>query len=210
MNRSITIGVIITVLMFCSVPVFATTLTANLTADDTFSMYISTADNVLGTLIGSDPQSYGSFSSPESFTTALTSGTYYIHIVAKDIYGGWAAFLGDFSLSDSDYKFVNGTQHILTNIDNWKVYVDSFGGTQGTVKSQGKNGIWPWYGPITNISTDAEWIWSDATLTEGDTVYFSTTISVNSPTSAVPEPSTCILLGAGLAGFGYMRRRNKM
>ena len=38
---------------------------------------------------------------------------------------------------------------------------------------------------------------------------FTNNLSFNVTTNAVPEPSTILLLGAGLAGVGFMRRRFK-
>jgi len=95
----------------------ATTLSGNLTADNLFDAYISTDDNVLGTLITSGI----SWPTTVSFSgQALTAGvTNYLHIVATD-QGKPDMFIGSFSLSDSLFHFANATQNLLTNATDWR------------------------------------------------------------------------------------------
>ncbi|MBR0725072.1 PEPxxWA-CTERM sorting domain-containing protein [Bradyrhizobium manausense] len=190
----------------------AATLTGNLTADNQFSVYISTNDSSIGTLLtqGNNwPTTY-------SFSTNLTSGTYYLHVVGDNFFGpanmaggNPDAFLGQFSLT-GNYVFSNGSQSLLTNTTNWRAS-DATGGAvnwsapSGTPISYGTNGgsnIWTNNNggqPLSNISTSAQWIWSSPDLT-GE-MFLSTTIS------AVPEPSTWAMMIFGFLGVGFLAYR---
>lgn len=178
----------------------ATTMTTHMTADDAFQLYISTDDSTLGTLVGSHAWWYDT----QTFNLTLTNGvTNYIHIVAWDLYGGPTALLGDFTVSDSNFKFANNSQDLVTNTVDWKVYTDGFGGTLGTLVSYGVNNSSPTWGTMSGISSDANWIW-DASHEQR---YFSTAIYVNS--TAVPEPTTMLLFGTGIAGLATVARRKR-
>ncbi len=177
-------------------PASATTLSGAVNVDNQFTLYVSADDSVLGTAVlsGTDwPTTY------VLAATTLGSGTQYLHMVATDL-GAPAAFLGEFSLSDSGYKFANGTQHLLTNTADWTVRVSGFGDADQTPVSRGLNGVGPW-GLRTGVSSGATWIWS-ADLCGSCTRYFSTEI-----TSAVPEPETYALMLSGLALVGAAVRR---
>lgn len=196
----------------------ATSISASMTVDNAFYAYISTDDSVRGTLIGSGnnwPTTFG-------FSGALTSGVNnYLHIVAIN-YGGPGAFIGQFSLSDTAFKFANGTQSLLTHATNttdWRVRYASSNGTVAeqpwvmpngtdTVFSLGLDGTSPW-GFRPGISDAAAFIWGStanslcATTGNHCTVSFSTTIFAD----AVPAPVSLALVGLGLIGLGALRRR---
>jgi hypothetical protein len=121
---------------------------------------------VLGTLVSSGN------SWPTTFTlsSALTAGvTNYLHIEAIN-YGGPAIFIGDFTLSDTGFKFANGSQTLLTDTTDWsgsynngnsdpsqqQTWIQPTGG----VTSFGTNGAGPW-GTLSNISSSAQFIWPD-------------------------------------------------
>lgn len=171
----------------------ATTLSVNMTVDDTFNTYISTSDAVLGTLIGS-----GTFwGTTESFSSLLTPAvTNYIHVVAVDN-APPAMFIGDFSLSDTGFMFANGTQLLVTDTANWGVSSSGFGGAYSTPLDLGPQGTSPW-GTFAGINSGARYIWSETPACGDCTRYFSAAIT---PTAAagVPEPTTFALFIAGLA-----------
>lgn len=177
----------------------ATTLSGNLTADDAFTAYLSTDDSVAGTLLVSG----SSWPSAQSFSTTLTSGnTYYLHIAAKDVFGAPSAFLGSFSLSDTNFTFGNGTQTLASNSINWEVSATGFGLAYSTpYDGFGANGVGPW-GTMSSIASDARWIWTGPSGTVGE-AYFTTTIT------AVPEPETYAMLLAGLGLLGFTRSRKE-
>jgi len=178
----------------------ATNITANFTVDDALNAYISTSDATLGTLVGSGPNSWFT---TYTFTAALTPGvTNYLHIVASDVFGLPSMFVGDFTLSDTGFHFSNGTQFLITDTTHWGASVTGFGGAYSTPLDEGVNGTSPW-GLRPGINASARLIWLDPV--GGATRYFSTTITPN--VAGVPEPSSVLLLGAGLVLFSIGRRK---
>ncbi|MCB5184033.1 PEP-CTERM sorting domain-containing protein [Methylobacillus gramineus] len=189
-----------TVCMLLASNVHATSLSGNLTADNEFKLYISTDADVLGTLIAIG----NNWSSTFSFSNApLVAGQdYFLQVVATD-WGRPEAFIGEFSLSDSGFIFANGTQHLLTNVNDWAAGngpASSWEAPTGTPVDHGNNGSSPW-GSVSNISSEARWIWAPE-YGEG-TAYFSTQLI-----AAIPEPSSYALMLAGLALVGFAGRKS--
>ena len=173
----------------------ATNLTSALNVDNLFTLYVSTDDSVLGTFVGTGndwPTTY-------SFTTALTAGVdNYIHVVATD-QGGPGAFLGEFTLSNADFAFANGTQTLVTDTTHWKQRLTGFGGVDNTPVSGGVNGVSPW-GLRSGVGAGATWL----SYESGTTTYFTTRITSLAP---VPEPGTWALMISGLGLLGFAARR---
>ncbi len=111
----------------------------------------------------------------------MTGSTTFLQVVAID-QGTPGAFLGEFTLSDTGYRFANGTQQLLTNTVDWTVREESFGDAGQSPVSRGVNGASPW--GTRSVSSSAEWIWS-SDLSGSCARYFSTPIM-----QAVPEPAT--------------------
>jgi len=146
-------------------------VSANITANEAFSFYISQDESTEGDLIG-----HGSnWSSVYSFNAALVPGvTNYLHIKSTDTSGPIAAFIGDFLLNDQKFRFKNGTQRLLTGEDCWTVYTDAFGGTQDNLTIVCKNGMGKWQTRF-GIDLNAQWIWT-GNGKDFSTRYFSTPI----------------------------------
>jgi len=181
----------------------ATTLSGAINADDAFTAYHSTSESSLGTLIASGnswPTTYA-FDVP----SPVADQPYYLNIIVSDLYGPPTSFLGTFSLSDSEFAFANGTQSLTTNTTDWSVSqgIGSWTYPTGTPVSLGTNGVAPW-GYQGGQSSSATWLWTSTDFSTATTSWFSTKIS---PASAIPEPSTALLLGLGLAGFAASRKR---
>lgn len=159
-----------------------TTLTGNLNVDNSFRAYISTDDNVQGTLFGTG----NDWSTTEQITTNLQEGQdYYLHIYAEDS-GFVAGFLGEFTLSSNTHIFENDTTTLLTNGTDWRVSGGGVGWSNYiAVTTHGTNsdGPWPW-GTVAGVDGDAQWIWSTDIFFH-DYNYFTTKISAASPSYTV-------------------------
>jgi hypothetical protein len=188
----------------------ATILTGTMTADNDYTVYISTDDSTAGTAFGSD----GNWPSNITHSTSLTSGvTNYIHVFARD-WGGPQMFIGEFGLSDSLFAFANGSQSLLTNTTDWSGNSTGFGSAYTALQDLGPDGTGPW-GNRTGIDDNARYIWvqgsSQCGVNGNDCAYFSARIDyVGGTTPQVPEPGTAALLGIALLGFAVNRRRKHL
>jgi hypothetical protein len=189
--------IVILLMFIVTVSGHATTISYKATVDNTLYMFISTSPTVQGTQIG-----YGNnWTTTYSGSAILTPGiTQYLQVYGINT-GGPAGFIGDFTLSDSNFKFANGTQSLLTNTSDWFVSETGFGIGPNLVTGFGANGVSPW-STRSGISTSAQWIWTNNYY--GAFAYISTPI-----TAAVPLPSAILLLGPGLIGLATIRKRFK-
>jgi hypothetical protein len=111
----------------------ATTLSTDLTGDNSFALFISTDDSLPGTSVGAGTD----WTVTYSFNAALTPGvTDYIHVAATND-SGPAAFIGDFTLSDANFQFANGSQFLVTDTTHWQVSPSGFGSGYGTLLASG-------------------------------------------------------------------------
>jgi hypothetical protein len=170
-------------------------LTMTFTVDDEYSAYLSTNDNLLGVLVGSDSGSY-SWVSPETYTANLTPGlTYYLHVRGTDL-GYMAGFLGEFALSDNRFSFADGSQQLLTAAAGWQVSATGFGENYQTPTEAGSNGATPW-GWISGVSGSAKWIWTGYGYDTYVTRYFSTCIRYTGPPVITIAPQDHVTASVG-------------
>ncbi len=214
----------------------AATLNFSVTADNAYSVYVSTDNSVLGTLVGSNfggPAGQWSASSSYSFALSPIDTIYFVHVVGTNYNsanGLWPdagtpngtspnpnAFLGQFRV-DGGFTFANGGSSINTNAiaGQWYGFAainnTSWTTPGGAVQSFGANGgsnIWGSAigGAVPGISTSAEWIWS--LPDNADYADLSTQITLTNPALATPLPGALPLFVSGLAAFGLVGRRRK-
>ena len=188
---------VLAVSVLASASASATMLSGGLNVDNGYVAYLSTDDNTQGTLISSG----NNWTSTYDFSNVnLDAGQdYFLHVYAYD--QGWiAGFLGEFDLTGNDHTFANGQSNLTTNIIDWSVSTSGWN-NYAAASSLGNNGSWPW-GNRSDVSSSAEWIWSDDAYNDNQT-YFTTAISA----SAVSEPGSLSLLGLGIAALGFARRK---
>lgn len=161
------------------------TLTGTMTVDNEFTWYISTDDNVQGTVVTSGTNWNSSYSG----SVNLAAGqTYYIHIKATD-QGGPEFFLGNFALTGG-FQFGNGTQTLRTNVSDWKVSSTGWGNYVSPYFVGDAGNQSPWNGATAGYSP-AQLIWEGTwNTTGGETKYFTAPIYPVIPGSNVTITGT--------------------
>ncbi|WP_155931186.1 hypothetical protein [Methylomonas sp. 11b] len=184
--------------IFASNSVLASTiLSGTMTVDDAFSVYVSTSESSQGEFLISGDY----WPITRSFNFALEpSQTYYLHVVAQDVYGSPSGFLGSFNLSDSTHTFSNGTQSLSTNSNNWFVNTTGFGAPYFSPTAFDSQTALSTWGTLPGIDQSADWIWSGSYGTTG-IAYFSTVIA------PVPIPSAFWLFFTGTLCLNRIYRR---
>jgi hypothetical protein len=176
-----------------------TSLSGNSYIDDEGWIAISTNDSVQGTIVASnnDWRTAADFSG----FTLLTGVDYFIHIY---VMGGEYPnnVIGEFNIDGASHEFVNGTQKLGTNKDDW-LWGTSLSNMVNTPFNVGNNYAASFDATTENIFRANTWPNYRHT-----SAYFTTKISVVQPeVTSVPEPSIIALFTLGLFGIGFARRR---
>ena len=215
-----------------------TTLTGTLTADNQFSVYLSSSANTLGTLVASG----GEWQTTFTFTTPLTARVEYLQVIATNWTtdnGLWSTagtrngsgsnpdgFIGAFSINigGTSYKFANNTTSLLTDTTDWQAdpapipqttqwpitALPAWSAPTGTPQAYAYNGGGVW-GPDlggAEPGIPSNAQWIWSNPDNLDYAEFSTTIT-DSP--AAPEVSTWTMpvSGFGALGFAALRRSKR-
>ena len=214
----------------------AATLNLSVTADNAFSIYLSSNDAILGTPIGTSVGGpAGQWAQSFNYAATLSDPNYFIHVVgtnynsANGLFDGAGttngsapnpnAFLGQFSITGGGYVFANNTTSLLTNSDpNQWFGIGAANNTTWTqpsaaVQNFGQNGgnnIWgdAIGGPVPGISNQAFWIWSNPD--NANYADLSTAIFSTEAPVVTPLPAALPLFAGGLGVLGLLaRRRNR-
>jgi hypothetical protein len=182
--------------------VFATSISATLTADNSFTVFLSPVATVDGTSFGSGTD----WTTTYNFNQTLTPGvTQYLHVTAANS-GGPQMFIGQFDLSDTGFMFADGSQRLLTGSSLLTVSTTGYASGFGATADLGVNGTSPW-GMRPSIDPTARFVW--ASDLAANPVFFSAAIVPTGVTvpGAVPEPTSLVLTGIAVAGLLVRRRR---
>ena len=207
----------------------AASLTYTFTADNAYSVYISSSDSTLGTLLFSTlggPAQQWSTPAPAQ-TVGLSGSVEYLQIIgynyttSNGLYppsqgtspkgDNPNALLGSLTITGGGYVFPNKTTSVSTDTANWLaaevpipnpdlVTNVTWVPPNSAPQSYGTNGVAPWGTVGGGISPSAEWIWSDP----DNFAYADFSIEI----TQTPLPATWSMLLIGLAGFGFVGHRH--
>jgi hypothetical protein len=140
-------------------------------------------------------------------------------------------FVGQFSLSDSQFQFANGTSTLLTDSTHWAaIYAGtnntatvqswvSTGATGTGIVSYGPNdGTGTYSASYATIDALAQFIWSDDPLANpffppgGNCYFFGCTVDFSTPIYSIattPLPGALPLFATGLGALGLLGWRRK-
>ena len=201
----------------------ADVITATLTADNHYGLYVGNADGSSINFIGRNEKGDGgnpgdyNWSLPETFTFAANAGSY-VYVLAWTDDNAPRSWIGQFTSSNGGSLFSNLTQWQYTVGSGPNPGRDGDVPALGTVKSDIAKASWSTplaavdhndsaiWGTIPGISPDAKFIWSDTV--DGDSPTDDNYVIFRAVAPApVPVPPSLFLLAPGLLGLMGIKRR---
>ena len=207
----------------------AASLTYTFSADNAYSVYISSNDSMLGTPVSSTLGGGASqWNDPGPTTTITLNGPVeYLQVIVYNYTssnGLWTTpetgptgnnpvgLIGTLSITGG--VFPNGATSISTDTVNWlsaqikvptpdNVALVNWVPPDSAPQSYGTNGISPWNTLGNGISPSAEWIWSSADPNNYEYADFSIEIT------STPLPAAWSMMLIGLAALGFVGYRKK-
>ncbi len=173
---------------------------ATVTADDSYSLYVSTSDSVLGTLIGNG----SGWETAETLDFVVPMNQkLYLHVVGANGGEGLAGVIAQLKLSS--YIFLETDSTLLVSDTNWAGNTTGYSDALSAASDCGAYGVGPWNTTpgASTFDSSAHWIWAGANpRPAGDTAYLSTSFTI------VPEPGMLSLFVCGLLSLlAYAWRR---
>jgi hypothetical protein len=224
LNRYLPVLALLLGVVLSPAPATAATVTATLTADNYYAVYLGTRTGRDVRFIGRNELgpngSPGSFNWSRAETWAFDPlASDYLYIAAWSDNSVAQGLIGQFTYAGGQFltNLTDGWEVALGNLDlgdnSPAPTVGEFGGvvaaaSWNSVQYFQNHGVSPW-GTIAGISGSAKWIWGTPNLNQsgsgaGEYQIFRRPLADITP---VPLPAPFALLGAGLALLPALRRR---